>query len=194
MNKDLEQIRKAIIEDPSNLEFKEKGYEPVYTISKKSKIIIIGQAPGIKAQMSKLAWNDLSGNKLRDWLGVTKEEFYNPDLFAHIPMDFYYPGKSKSGDLPPRFGFAALWHPLLLALVDDLKLIILIGNYSQKHYLKNSKKNLTENVKSYQEYLPLYLPLPHPSPRNIGWYIANPWFEKEVIPKLRKRVKEILNK
>lgn len=194
-NKDQEliQIRNDIIKDIDNQEYTNMGWLPIYTISSKSKIIIIGQAPGIKAQTSEIAWNDLSGNKLRSWLGVSKEQFYNTDIFGLVPMDFYFPGSSKSGDLPPRRNFASKWHPKLFSNLDDLKLIILIGNYSQKYYLKDSAKtNLTAKVKSYTEYLPTYFPLPHPSPRNIGWHINNPWFEEEVIPELKRVVQEII--
>lgn len=194
MNKELEKIRQAIINHPSNKEYTLKGIEPLYTISPKSKIIIIGQAPGIKAQNSKMTWNDLSGDKLRNWLGVTWDEFYNPDNFAQIPMDFYFPGKGKSGDLPPRKDFAPLWHPQLLSHIENIELIILIGIYSQKFYLKNAKINLTQNVLAFREFLPKFIPLPHPSPRNIGWYINNPWFEDEVIPILKQKVREILKK
>lgn len=192
-NFDLNQIFQMIKEDPMNESYTKEGYDPLYILSKKSKILIVGQAPGIKAQMSGLTWNDLSGDRLRHWLGVTKEEFYNKEMFAMMPMDFYYPGKGKSGDLPPRKGFAEKWHPLLLKHLNSVKLIILVGSYAQNYYLKDkTKKNLTETIKSFEEYLPLYLPLVHPSPRNVGWHINNPWFEDDVIPYLRKRVKEIL--
>lgn len=194
MNNNLYKIYNEIINDPDNQEYTIKGWLPIYTVSNKSKIVIIGQAPGIKAQESKIAWNDLSGNKLRDWLGVTREDFYETSKFALIPMDFYYPGQGKSGDLPPRRGFAEKWHSKILNELDSLQLIILIGQYSQNYYLKDkAKKNLTETVKAYKEYLPDYFPLAHPSPRNIRWHIKNPWFEEYVIPDLKKIVKSILN-
>lgn len=195
MSNELNKIYNEIINDPSNLVFTNKGWQPIYSVSKQSKIVIIGQAPGIKAQESKIPWNDLSGNKLRDWLGVTREDFYDTTKFALIPMDFYYPGKGKSGDLPPRGDFAEKWHGRVLNELDELKLIILIGQYSQSYYLKDKvKKNLTETVRAYKEYLPLYFPLAHPSPRNIRWQIKNPWFENQVIPKLKGLVKSILIK
>jgi len=194
MNNNLYKIYNEIINDPDNQEYTIKGWLPIYTLSNESKIVIIGQAPGIKAQESKIAWNDLSGNKLRDWLGVTREDFYETSKFALIPMDFYYPGQGKSGDLPPRRGFAEKWHSKILNELDSLQLIILIGQYSQNYYLKDkAKKNLTETVKAYKEYLPDYFPLAHPSPRNIRWHIKNPWFEEYVIPDLKKIVKSILN-
>ncbi len=194
MNNNLYKIYNEIINDPDNQEYTIKGWLPIYTVSNESKIVIIGQAPGIKAQESKIAWNDLSGNKLRDWLGVTREDFYETSKFALIPMDFYYPGQGKSGDLPPRRGFAEKWHSKILNELDSLQLIILIGQYSQNYYLKDkAKKNLTETVKAYKEYLPDYFPLAHPSPRNIRWHIKNPRFEEYVIPDLKKIVKSILN-
>lgn len=194
-NKKLANIRLAIINDDDNKEFMEKGYEPLYFVSEASKIMIIGQAPGIKAQEKNKAWDDLSGDKLRKWLGVTKDEFYNVDNFAIVPMDFYFPGKGKTGDLPPRKDFAKKWHPQIINEIDNLQLIILIGNYAQKHYLKDDYvKNLTETVKNYKSFLPKYFPLAHPSPLNIRWFKKNPWFEEEVVPSLQKEVKRILKK
>ena len=191
---ELKKIKEDIINDIDNVEFTNKGWLPLYTIGPKSKIIIIGQAPGIKAQESGIAWNDLSGDRLREWLGVSKAQFYDTDLFALIPMDFYYPGKGKSGDLPPRKTFSQKWHPKLKSQLKDLRLIILVGSYAQKYYLKNSfKQNLTETVKSFNEYLPEYFPIVHPSPLNIRWQSKNPWFKDEVIPILKAEVNKIIN-
>lgn len=191
---DLKQLFIAIKQDPMNLSYTNQGFDPLFLVSESSKILIVGQAPGIKAQTSGLTWNDLSGDNLRSWLGVTRTEFYNPELFGMMPMDFYYPGKGKSGDSPPRKGFAEKWHPLILNCLKDVKLIILVGHYAQNYYLKESKKEtLTETVKAYQSYAPLYIPLVHPSPRNVGWHLKNPWFKEEIIPFLRKRVREIIN-
>lgn len=193
--KNFDIIRRNIIDDIENKVYKEKGYEPLYFVSEKSKIMIVGQAPGIKAQEKNTAWDDLSGEKLRQWLGVTKDEFYNTDNFAIVPMDFYFPGKGKTGDLPPRKGFAEKWHTQIINELKELKLIILIGNYAQKYYLQDRFiKNLTETVKNYKSFLPKYIPLPHPSPLNIRWFIKNPWFEKEVIPMLKDEVNKILKK
>lgn len=193
-NYELNKIREEIINDIDNIEFTKQGYMPLYSVSHKSKIIIIGQAPGIKAQEAQLPWNDLSGNKLREWLGVSVEEFYDNNIFAHIPMDFYYPGKGKSGDLPPRKDFAKKWHSKIFKNIEEIKLIILIGSYSQKYYLKETfKKNLTDTVKAYNEYLPKYFPLAHPSPLNIRWFIQNPWYLEEVIPSLREIVHNIIS-
>lgn len=189
----FERIRDEIISDPMNADMREKGYEPVYTASAKSKIVIVGQAPGIKAQTTKKPWNDLSGKLLREWLAMTSEQFYDPDIVALIPMDFYYPGKGAHGDLPPRKGFGEKWHPRLLEHMPDVELILLVGAYAQKYYLgKTAKPTLTETVRSYREYLPKYFPLVHPSPLNIGWRAKNAWFAEEVVPDLTARVREIL--
>jgi uracil-DNA glycosylase len=160
---------------------------PVLQAGIHAKIIIIGQAPGQKVQNSGIPWDDQSGNELRRWLGVTKEQFYNEALFALIPMGFCYPGKGSNGDLPPRPECAPLWHEPLLKQIKNIRLIILIGQYAQKKYLgENLKATLTETVKNYREYLPDFLPLVHPSPRNKIWQKKNPWFELEVIPQLQK--------
>lgn len=193
MNDALDEIYQAIIDDPMNAEMGAKGYIPVYTASARSRIVIIGQAPGCKAQESMKPWNDASGILLRLWLGVTDEQFYNPDLFALVPMDFYYPGKGAHGDLPPRKGFAEKWHPKIFEHMPHVELIILVGAYSQKYYLgKGAGKNLTETVYGYEQYAPKFFPLVHPSPLNIGWRKNNAWFETDVVPKLRARVAEIL--
>lgn len=191
---ELNKIKEDIINDIDNIEFTNKGWLPLYTISPKSKIIIIGQAPGIKAQESGIAWNDISGDRLREWLGVSKSQFYDTNLFALIPMDFYYPGKGKTGDLPPRESFSIKYHSKLISKLEDLKLIILVGSYAQKYYLKDTfKSNLTETVKAYQEYLPQYLPIVHPSPLNIRWQSKNPWYKDEVLPSLKTLVNSIIN-
>lgn len=159
---------------------------PIVQASIHSKIVIIGQAPGQKVQNSSIPWDDASGNELRRWLGVSKEQFYDEQLFALVPMGFCYPGKGTSGDLPPRPECAPLWHAPLLKNMKKAKLIILIGQYSQNYYLGEAlKATLTDTVKNSKEYLPTYLPLVHPSPRNRIWQKKNPWFEKEVVPILR---------
>ena len=170
------------------------GTNPILSASTKSKIIIIGQAPGRIVHETGIPWDDKSGDRLRSWLGVSKKEFYNKDLFALIPMGFCYPGKGQSGDLPPRPECAPKWHDLVLSQIEYAELILLIGNYSQKYYLKNSVKNtLTNTVRNYTEYLPTYLPLPHPSPRNNIWMKKNSWFEDSVIPELRKKIESIFH-
>lgn len=167
--------------------------KPIVQASIHSRILIIGQAPGQKVQDSGIPWNDQSGNELRRWLGVSKEQFYNKELFALVPMGFCFPGSSKTGDLPPRPECAPLWHHQLLSEMKDVKLTLLIGQYSQKYYLREKfKPTLTENVKNYQEFLPTYLPLVHPSPRNKIWQKKNPWFEIEIVPALQKIVQGLL--
>ncbi|TDQ28378.1 uracil-DNA glycosylase family protein [Tenacibaculum caenipelagi] len=166
---------------------------PVVFANKKSKIIIVGQAPGTKVHQSGIPWDDASGKQLRKWLEVTDEQFYDTNNFGIIPMGFCYPGKGKSGDLPPRKECAPQWHQPLLKEMSNVQLIILIGMYAQNYYLKDkTKSTLTETVKAFEEYLPNYLVLPHPSPRNRFWLTKNPWFEKVVLPQLRGLVKELL--
>ena len=187
-------IFREICDDPMNADMQVKGYMPVYTASAKAKIVIVGQAPGRKAQESLQPWSDVSGKLLRSWLGVTDEQFYDPNVVALIPMDFYYPGKGVHGDLPPRKGFAEKWHPQLLAHMPDVELTILIGAYAQKHYLgKRAERNLTETVRAHEAYLPDYFPLVHPSPLNFRWRKNNPWFEAEVVPELRRRIARLLD-
>ena len=188
----LEQIKNAIMSDPQNQPFSERGIEPLFSAPTSARINIVGQAPGLKAEQSRLYWNDQSGVRLREWLGVDREMFYHSGLFAIIPMDFYYPGKGKSGDLPPRKGFAEKWHPPILADLPDIELTILIGQYAQKYYLPDNKLNVTDTVKNYQKFLPHFLPLVHPSPRNQVWLKKNPWFEQEVILHLQNLVKQII--
>lgn len=190
---DFKSIFQAIQQDPMNHEYFEKGIDPLYSASKNAKILIIGQAPGRIAETTKLYWNDPSGDTLREWLDVSRETFYNPDIFAILPMDFYFPGKGKSGDLPPRRGFAEKWHPQLLKLMPYIQLKIVIGSYANHAYLaKNPKETLTEIVQNYRHYLPEYFPLVHPSPRNRIWQKKNPWFQAEVVPALQQQVHTIL--
>jgi uracil-DNA glycosylase len=160
-----------------------------------SKILIIGQAPGLKVQNSGIPWDDQSGNELRRWLNVTKEQFYNPDIFALMPMGFCYPGKGVSGDLPPRFECAPLWHQKLIDNMKGIRLTILIGQYAQKYYLgENFSTLVTENVRNYKQYLPNFLPLVHPSPRNKIWQKRNLWFEEEIIPILQRTIREFIDR
>ena len=190
----LSQIKNAIMADPQNRTFTERGIEPLFAAPTSARINIVGQAPGVKAEQTRLYWNDKSGDRLREWLGVDRETFYRSDLFAVIPMDFYYPGKGKSGDLPPRKGFAEKWHPQILADLPNIELTILIGQYAQKYYLPENTLNVTETVQNYTKFLPHFLPLVHPSPRNQLWLAKNPWFEQEVVPRLQQRVQEILSR
>lgn len=174
----------------SNLPFQPN---PIVRPSTKAKILIIGQAPGTKVHETSISWNDASGNKLREWMGIDREAFYNINKIAIMPMGFCYPGKGKSGDLPPRPECAPTWHEELLTLMPQIELVLLIGMYAQKYYLKDERKvNLTETVKAWKQYAPRYLPIPHPSPRNKLWLKKNAWFEHDVVPVLKKRVKKLI--
>lgn len=189
----FENIKQEIMTDPKNESYTRAGIAPLFKASKDARIAIVGQAPGRKAEETRLFWNDPSGDRLRDWMGISREEFYKTNRIAQLPMDFYYPGKAKTGDVPPRKGFAEKWHPRLLKEMLNIETIVLTGNYAQKYYLgKECEKNLTETLRNFQKYLPKYLPLVHPSPLNLGWLKRNPWFEKDVLPILRKIVADCL--
>jgi uracil-DNA glycosylase len=159
-----------------------------------AKILIIGQAPGTKVHASGIPWDDASGKRLRDWLGVTPEQFYDERRFAIMPMGFCYPGRGKGGDNPPRPECAPLWHDRVRATLPNIKLTLLIGTYAQAHYLGNRRKaTLGETVRSWRDYIDDgYLPLVHPSPRNQIWLKRNPWFEAEIVPYLRAHVADWL--
>ncbi len=193
MEQSFQAISEAIKKDSENKSYTAKHIDPLYSAHENAKIVIVGQAPGIKAEQSKRFFNDKSGDRLRDWLGVTSDFFYSTDKLAILPMDFYYPGKGKSGDLPPRKDFASKWHPQLLKLMPNVEMTLLVGRYAQKYYL-HQKNNitLTQTVKNFQTYLPTYFPIVHPSPLNQRWLKKNPWFSTEVLPILRQKVAEIL--
>ena len=166
---------------------------PSFSFSATSKILIVGQAPGIKVRESGIPWNDASGDRLREWLGVTKKQFYSTKNFAIVPMGFCYSGKGESGDLPRRPECAETWMAPILEKLPKRKITLLIGQYAQGWFLKSLKKaTLTETVKNWKTYLPGYFVLPHPSPRNNIWLKKNPWFEKKLVPQLKKRVGEFL--
>jgi len=141
---------------------------------------------------SGIPFDDASGDRLREWMGVTRDEFYDPDLLAILPMGFCYPGTGKSGDLPPRPECAPAWRQQLLGHLPQLKVILVIGQYAQKYHLDEAKSSLTERVKDWRRYWPGVVPLPHPSPRNNIWLSRNPWFEEDLLPALRRRVGEVL--
>ena len=169
------------------------GPRPVLRAHPKSKMIIIGQAPGTAVHKSGIPWDDKSGENLRSWLNIDKSVFYDTEKIGIIPMGFCYPGKGKSGDLPPRSECAPLWHNLLFEKMKQVELILLIGKYAQDYYLKDrARKTLTETVKNYKDYLPKYFVLPHPSPRNNIWKAKNEWFEKEVVPALRNEINHLI--
>ncbi len=191
------EIEKIIIEmkdDPRNKIFTNAGMNPIIQVDKDARILLIGQAPGRHAQESGIPFADASGKKLKEWMGIDDETFRSKKI-AIMSMDFYFPGKAKQGDLPPRVGIADDYHPKLIASMNQLEMVILIGAYAQKYYLgKDAKKNLTETVRAYKEYLPEYFPIVHPSPLTIGWVKKNTWFTDEVIPDLKTHVTKILEK
>ncbi|HFI0263900.1 TPA: uracil-DNA glycosylase family protein [Streptococcus suis] len=191
---ELVEIEQAIMKDAANQAFTKKGIKPLFQAPPTARILIIGQAPGLKTQEKGRLFDDASGENLRKWLGVNRQTFYDSGYFAILPMDFYYPGKGKSGDLPPRKDFASKWHQLILAQLPDLELTLLIGQYAQDYYLEKSQRNLTERVQQADDYIPTYFPLPHPSPRNNIWQAKNPWFQAEIIPQLQKIIVKILEK
>lgn len=190
---DFDNVFQAIRADEQNGEFTRQGIDPLYTASATSRLVIIGQAPGRVAQETRIPWNDKSGDRLRSWLGIDRVTFYDPSAVALLPMDFYYPGKGKSGDLPPRRGFAEKWHPVLLGMMPQVRLTVLVGSYATRRYLElSSSTKLTDVVRNYADYLPQFFPLVHPSPRNQLWMSRNPWFETEVLPRLRSEVASAL--
>jgi len=168
------------------------GPRPVLRAGSGARLLIVGQAPGTRVHETGVPWNDPSGDRLRQWLQLTPEQFYDDTKIAIVPMGFCYPGRGKSGDLPPPPACAPLWHERLLQLMPQLDLVLLVGSYAQNHYLGRSRETLTQRVERWREFGPRYLPLPHPSPRNNLWLRRNPWFEAEVIPALREHVHRIL--
>lgn len=159
------------------------GPRPVVQFGSRSRVVIIGQAPGARVHESGVPWQDDSGNRLRDWTGLTAGDFYDPAKVALVPMGFCYPGKGRSGDLPPRPECAPLWHDRVLATLKHVRLTLLVGSYAQARYL--TKQSLTETVRSFEDHGPAFFPLPHPSWRSGLWMRRNPWFEKDVLPALR---------
>jgi len=168
------------------------GPNPIFQYSADAKILIAGQAPGRKAHEKGIPFSDPSGVRLRQWLGVTDDEFYDPSLFAIVPMGFCYPGTGTGGDLPPRPECAEAWRDKLLDGLPNLSLVLVIGQYAMDWHLKGQKqKTLTGTVKLWRDFWPDVLPLPHPSPRNLRWFKQNPFFEEEIIPVLQKRVLDL---
>ena len=187
---------KALLHDVRNCDICSEhlplGPNPVLRANSKSRILIIGQAPGTRVHNTGIPWNDPSGDRLRSWLQLNPDRFYDESNIAIIPMGFCYPGKGKSGDLPPRPECAPLWHEQLLQQLPGLKLKLLIGKYSQDYYLGTRRQTLAATVASFADYLPDWFVLPHPSPRNIRWFKNHPWFEADVLPALRKQVASAL--
>jgi len=170
------------------------GPRPVLRARETARLLIVGQAPGTRVHESGIPWNDPSGDRLRDWLALDRETFYDERRIAIIPMGFCYPGRdANGGDRPPRPECAPLWHERLRARLPHIALTLLVGRYAQAHYLgAAAKASVTETVRAWRSYGPAYLPLPHPSWRTRAWVARNPWFEAEVIPALRARVRDLL--
>ena len=191
---DFLDIKQAIMADEQNQAYTARGIGPVYQVGPDVRILIIGKAPGAKVEQTGIPFNDKSGDRLREWMGITADEFYNSGKVGNLPLDFYFPGKGKSGDIPPRKGFADKWHPKMLADMPKVSLIILVGAYAQRYYLPIKKsETMTAVIKRSQEFEPKFMPIVHPSPRNNIWLRKNPWFEADVVPRLQVRVRELMD-
>lgn len=168
------------------------GPRPIVQVGSDTRVVIIGQAPGRRVHESGVPWDDPSGDRLRRWLDLTADQFYDPDIVALVPMGFCYPGSTASGDKPPRPECAPLWHPALLDALPADRLEIIIGAHAQKRYIDDRKPTLTETVANWRDYLPRQAVLPHPSPRNHHWLTKNPWFEADTLPAIKRRVHHVL--
>jgi uracil-DNA glycosylase len=169
------------------------GPRPVLRASVTARLLIVGQAPGTRVHATGIPFNDPSGDRLRDWLGIGRDVFYDEALIAIMPTGLCYPGRGRGGDLPPRPECAPTWHGPVRALMPRIGLTLLVGSYAQAHYLGPRRgATLTETVQRWREYLPDFLPTPHPSPRNTLWLKRRPWFEADVVPELRRRVHALL--
>jgi uracil-DNA glycosylase len=169
------------------------GPNPVLQCSASAKILLAGQAPGSKVDSTGIPFDDPSGNRLREWLGISREVFYDASIIAILPMGFCYPGTGASGDLPPRPECATRWREPLLTQMKQIELTLVLGQYAQRYHFDAKSRSLTELVRSWEDYWPDMVPLPHPSPRNNRWLKQNPWFESELLPELKSRVKHILS-
>jgi uracil-DNA glycosylase len=170
------------------------GPHPVLRARATARLLIVGQAPGTRVHETGIPWNDRSGDRLRQWLGIDRESFYDDSRIAIIPMGFCYPGVDRNGgDRPPRPECAPHWHPPLRALLPRIELTLLVGSHAQFYYLgKRRKPTMTETVAAWRDYLPEFLPTPHPSWRNTAWLRKNPWFESDLLPVLRERVAALI--
>jgi len=165
------------------------GPRPVLQVGRLARVLVVGQAPGARVHASGVPWDDKSGERLRDWMGVDRETFYDPDRVALVPMGYCYPGRGASGDLPPRPECAALWLERVLAEMPHIRLTLLVGAYAQRKFLADARRaSLTDTVAAWRDFGPSRLPLPHPSPRNQGWFKHHPWLERELLPVLKARV------
>ncbi|PRY96350.1 uracil-DNA glycosylase [Jezberella montanilacus] len=193
MTQSLARLVKEIRSCTLCTEYLPLGPRPIIQVSSTAKILIVGQAPGSRVHETGIPFNDPSGDRLREWMGIDKEIFYDDKEIALVPMGFCFPGTGKSGDLPPRPECAATWRVQLLEQLPNIKLTIVVGQYAQAWHLdQGNKANLTETVVAWKSYWPKAIPLPHPSPRNNIWLKKNPWFEEEVLPSLRRKVKAVL--
>ena len=170
------------------------GPRPVLQAHPQARILIAAQAPGRKVHETGIPFTDASGERLRTWMGVDTETFYDRKRIAILPMGFCYPGTGKSGDLPPRSECAPAWRERLLSEMPHIRLTLVIGSYAQAWHLPSAPSSLTATVRAWQRWGPEVLPLPHPSPRNNLWLRRNPWFEQEVLPVLQKRIADLLDK
>lgn len=169
------------------------GPRPVVRASASARLLIVGQAPSLTVHKTGVPWDDRSGEQLRRWLGVERAQFYDETKIAIVPMGYCYPGRGKSGDLPPRKECAPLWHQRLLAEMPHIELTLLVGQYAQRYMLGQAARDgVTETVEAFASYAPRFIPLPHPSPRNTGWFVHHPWFERDVLPVLRERVRHAM--
>jgi uracil-DNA glycosylase len=169
------------------------GPNPVLRASTTARILVVGQAPGTKVHATGIPWNDASGERLRAWMDVDRDTFYDESRIAIVPMGFCYPGRGTGGDKPPRPECARTWHPRLIPMLKNVRLTLLIGQYAHRYFLRERRKDsLTETVRAFAEYLPDHMPMVHPSPRNQGWLKRHAWFEKDLLPVLRERVHDLL--
>ena len=184
-----QQVRECRICEPSL----PLGPGPVFQCHPDARILIAGQAPGKKVHHSRIPFDDPSGRRLREWMQIDSETFYDETRIAILPMGFCFPGSGKSGDLPPRPECAGEWREKMLSTMPNIQLTLVLGQYAREYHLGKSKESLTETVKNWKSYWPEILPLPHPSPRNMRWFKNNPWYEGDILPTLRKTISELLN-
>ena len=169
------------------------GPRPVVQAGAAARILIVGQAPGARVHASGIPWDDRSGARLREWMRIDAEHFYDPNRVAIVPMGFCYPGRGPSGDLPPRLECAPLWQDRLIAQLPGIELTLLVGAYAQAHHLRHTGHvSVTRTMHNWRAHAPCVIPLPHPSPRNIAWFKANPWFDDELLPVLRQGVRKLI--
>ena len=168
------------------------GPRPVLQADAAARILVVGQAPGARVHASGIPWDDRSGARLREWMGIDAEHFYDPTRVAIVPMGFCYPGRGSSGDLPPRRECAPLWQDRLIAQLPGIELTLLVGAYAQTHHLRRTGHvSVMRTMHNWRVHAPAVIPLPHPSPRNIAWFKANPWFDNELLPVLQQSVRKL---